>query len=114
MTDKYNYLTLAVAAKDSAATLYWLFDRLFRSVKAMLSVLNKETRSHYETETIGLELLQKGGYITSEDVLLYKEIRQMYLLSEYDGKQYEWSEIQSYINPIKTVCEKLEMTILSQ
>ena len=110
MEDK-DYLSQAIAAKDASATLYWLFDWLFRSVKAMLPVLNKETRSHYETETVGLELLHKGGYITTEDVYLYRKIRQMYILTEYDGHQYEWLEIQPYIVPVKSVCEKLEQTI---
>lgn len=113
MTDK-DYLTQAIQTKDASATLYWLFDRLFRSVKTMLSVLNRETRSHYETETIGLELLQKGGYITSEDIHLYRTVRQMYLLSEYAGQHYKWSEIQSYIIPVKSVCDQLKLTIFSE
>lgn len=102
-----KYLERAIEEKDVPATLYWLFYRAFGAVKKQLKALGKTTSSHYETETFGLKVLLDVNYIDDNDAQTYRQVRQMFLLSEYDGKSYQWHEIVPYIAAIDILCSKL-------
>lgn len=101
------YLRVAVDAEDSSATLYWLFEMLFRSVKARLEILGCYTASHYETQTTGLRVLLEQKLILPEDAKLYVSLREMFRLSEYANKQYMWTDVEPLIEPVMQMCSKL-------
>lgn len=105
--DNSTYLQASVAAYDSRATIYWLFELLFRSVKSKSESMGLYTNSHYETQTVGLDLLHKNGLLTKEDIHLYGVVRDMFLLSEYDGKQYAWEKVAPLVAQVEAVCRKL-------
>ena len=104
---KLEYLEQAIEAKDVPATLYWLFYRAFGAVKKQLKAINKTTSSHYETETFGLRVLLVMNYIDDNDAQTYRHVRQMFLLSEYGGKSYQWHEIVPFISAVDILCSKL-------
>lgn len=103
-----EYLKHAIEAKDVSATLYWLFYRAFYAVKEQLKVTtNNNTSSHYETETLGIKALLDMNYIDDNDAQTYRQVRQMFLLSEYGGKSFQWNEIVPYISAVDILCSKL-------
>lgn len=105
--DNYTYLQVSVAAYDSRATIYWMFELLFRSVKSKSESMGLYTNSHYETQIVGLDLLHKNGLLTKEDIHLYGVVRDMFLLSENDGKQYAWEKVAPLVAQVEAVCRKL-------
>lgn len=107
--NEQDFLNNAIEAHDSSATIYWLFEMLFISVKQRLIESGCQTSSHFETRTVGLDFLLKHYVITEKEADLYMKLWNMYILSEYANLQYAWEEVSCIISPVEMVCNRLRI-----
>ena len=108
ITENLKYLDIARVAKDTDATIYWLFYSLFTIVKQYIEQIGKHSNSYFETEQIFESLMQDTPFIQQD---LLHQLRLMNTFVEQKTKTYSWNQVETFIAPTQNAINIIEKLI---
>lgn len=108
ITENLKYLDIARTAKDTDATIYWLFYSLFTIVKQYIEQIGKHSHSYFETEQIFESIVQDTPIVQQD--LLY-QLRIMNTFVEQQIETYSWNQIEVLIAPTQNAINIIEQLI---
>lgn len=105
ITENLKYLDIARAAKDTEATIYWLFYSLFTEVKQYIEQKGKQSNSYVETEQVFEDIVLN---IPSVQRTLLYQLRTMNTCAEQQIETYSWNQIETLIAPTLNAIKSID------